>query len=186
VAELHASLIGDGFLSSLGPRFLARLYRRVVRSDDAFVLVVDAGGRPVGFIAGAMALGRLYRRFVVRDGVAAVAAAPLRLAGALPRVLETLRHGGDDDGGGGAELLAVAVDPAFRGARLGTVLVEGFLAEVARRGGGRAQVVVGADNAPAIAMYRRSGFAEVRAFELHPGTTSLVLAAATAAAPPAT
>jgi len=183
VARLHAALIGEGFLSSLGPRFLGRLYRRVADSGDCFVLVADAGAGPAGFIAGAMSLGRLYRRFVVRDGMAAFAGAPVRLLSALPRVLETLRHGGGgDDDVAGAELLAVAVDPAWRGRHLGTALVEGFLAEVARRGATTARVVVGADNAAAVAMYRRSGFEPARSFELHPGTTSLLLT--TPVAPP--
>jgi len=47
-------------------------------------------------------------------------------------------------------------------------------------------VVVGADNAAAIAMYRRAGFVPARTFELHRGTTSLLMehAGAGSAAPP--
>jgi len=175
VGELHARLITEGFLSSLGPRFLRRLYGRIARSPDSFVLVVDDAGKPVGFVAGTLSLGRLYRRFLALDGLAAGLAAPLRLAGALPTVLETLRHGRADHDGADAELLAVAVDPAWRGRQLGVALVEGFLAEVARRGARSAQVVVGAGNERAIAVYRRCGFAPARTFEMHRGTTSLLL-----------
>ena len=35
VASLHARLIAEGFLSSLGPRFLTRLYRRITRARRA-------------------------------------------------------------------------------------------------------------------------------------------------------
>jgi ribosomal protein S18 acetylase RimI-like enzyme len=199
VASLHARLIAEGFLSSLGPRFLSLLYRRVVRSAHSFLLVADDGEATAGFVAGADSVGRLYRDFMVRDGPAAVLAAPLRLLAGLPRVLETLRHGasGDsgrvDDGAGGgeprraaggrgatagpetSELLSIAVDPAWQGRGVGAELVTAFLHEVARRGGGRARVVVGAANEPAVALYHRAGFSAVRSFELHPGTESLLL-----------
>ena len=79
VATLHATRIGEGFLSSLGPGFLRRLYRRVLRSPDGFVIVATDGPRVVGFVAGIGDLGALYRRFVVHDGVAAGVAALPRL-----------------------------------------------------------------------------------------------------------
>ena len=185
VAALHRDLIAEGFLSSLGERFLCRLYRRVALSDDAFVLVAEDDDEVVGFIAGALSLGRLYRRFVLRDGAAVALGSPLRLAGAWRRVLETLRHGVDgEDGTPGAELLAVAVAPAWRGRGVGARLVSAFQAELTGRGVDASQVVVGADNAPAIAMYRRAGFTPARTFELHKGTASVLMAhVGTGAAP---
>ena len=42
-ARLHASQISDGFLSSLGPRFLRPLYRRIMRYPG--LLLVDRRGR---------------------------------------------------------------------------------------------------------------------------------------------
>ena len=57
-----------------------------------------------GFIAGSMSLGRLYRSFVVRDGVPAALSAPGRVVTSLPRVLETLRHGGAPAPAGSGEL----------------------------------------------------------------------------------
>jgi len=176
-ADLHARLISEGFLSSLGPRFLGRLYRRITRSEGSFLLIAESGGTTVGFIAGSVATGRLYRSFLTRDGIAAFLSAPVRLVTALPRVVETLRHGraGPDDGASGGELLAVAVDPRWRSRRVGHLLVEAFLRELGDRDVGSAHVVVGAANEAAIAMYRRSGFAEARTFEMHPGTVSLVM-----------
>ena len=76
-ALLHAGQIDEGFLSTLGPSFLARLYRRVALSDDSFLLIADASGKRVGFLAGALDVASLYKRFLIRDGViAGVAAAP--------------------------------------------------------------------------------------------------------------
>ncbi len=174
-AALHAQLIAEGFLSSLGPRFLGRLYNRIARADGSFLFIAEADSTPVGFIAGSVALGRLYRTFLLRDGVASSLSAPVRLLTALPRVLETLRHGRGDVGTGGAELLAVAVDPGWRDHHVGRQLVGSFLGELERRGVRSAHVVVGADNAAAIAMYRRAGFAAVETFEMHRGIRSVLM-----------
>ncbi len=177
-ASLHAQLITEGFLSSLGTRFLGRLYQRITRSEGSFLLIAEVRGATIGFIAGSAAVGRLYRDFLLRDGVAASLSAPLRLVTAVPRVLETLRHGrrgADGDGVEGGELLAVAVDPGWRGRQVGQLLVERFLGELERRGLGSAHVVVGADNTAAIAMYRRAGFTTVRTVEFHRGTRSVLM-----------
>jgi ribosomal protein S18 acetylase RimI-like enzyme len=174
-ASMHAQLISEGFLSSLGPRFLRRLYGRIARADGSFLIVAEANGTMTGFIAGSVALGALYRSFLLRDGVAASLSAPVHLATAIPRVLETLRHGRSGGGAGAGELLAVAVEPAWRDRQIGRQLVEGFLGELERRGADTARVVVGAGNAGAIAMYRRAGFTPTRTFELHPGTRSVLM-----------
>lgn len=175
-AELHAGQIAEGFLSQLGPAFLERLYRRIARTDSSFLLVAAEGDRVVGFLAGSCDVGGLYRRFLVRDGVAAALGAWRNLLRAWPRALETLRHGGSDEvAAGGAELLSVAVDPAARGRGVGGALVAAFVAELGRRGVGSGHVVVAADNASAISLYERGGFVRSRTFELHPGTVSLVL-----------
>jgi ribosomal protein S18 acetylase RimI-like enzyme len=185
-ARLHAGLITEGFLARLGPRFLRHLYRCVADGPDSFLLMAEgavaegatATGAPIaGFLAGALDLRALYRRFALRHGpVAALSSLP-RLLGALPRVWETLRHGAAGAGAEGAEaeLLSVAVDPAWQGRHVGALLVEGFLAELGRRGVASSHVVVGADNAPAVALYGRAGFTGVRTFELHRGTTSLLM-----------
>jgi ribosomal protein S18 acetylase RimI-like enzyme len=157
-ARLHSGSITEGFLAALGPRFLARLYRRIVTSPDAFLLVADGhrssggDGTTAGFIAGALDLGALYRRFIVRDGLAATLSALPQLLHSWPQAWETLRHGTTTDAttsdsqSGAAELLAIAVDPLWRGRHVGSQLVDGFLAELDRRsvdrapgGGGRRQ-----------------------------------------------
>ena len=175
-ARLHAGRITEGFLSFLGPGFLTRLYRRIARSPGSFLLVADAGGTVVGFIAGSADVGGLYRSFLVRDGVPAGLAAAPRLLRGWHRVLETLRHGSGGAGTGrGTELLAVAVDPGSSGRGVGTDLVTAFLDQVAAAGATEAYVVVGADNTGAIGLYGRAGFAPVEEFELHAGTRSLCM-----------
>ena len=57
-----------------------------------------------------------------------------------------------------AELLTIAVAPAFRRQGIGARLVSGFLGEAAARGATRAFLEVSADNAAAIAVYDSLGF----------------------------
>jgi ribosomal protein S18 acetylase RimI-like enzyme len=195
-ARLHAGLITEGFLARLGPRFLGPLYRCVAAGPDSFLLIAEgadpggddpeggagggahAGDRAVaGFLAGALDLRALYRRFALRHGVGAAFSSLPRLVPALPRVWETVRHGAAAPGPetAGAELLSVAVDPAWQGRHVGALLVSAFVDELDRRGVESSQVVVGADNDRAVALYGRAGFTSVRTFELHRGTTSLLM-----------
>jgi ribosomal protein S18 acetylase RimI-like enzyme len=173
-AALHAGQISEGFLSILGPSFLRRLYRRIARTPDSFLLIVQDGTKTVGFLAGSSDVSGLYRSFVLRDGLAAAFASAGRLLRSWRRVVETLHHGASG-AADGAELLAVAVDPAVRGRGVGTLLVNGFLHEMERRRQDAAHVVVGADNETAIALYGRAGFGTAETFELHPGTESLLM-----------
>jgi ribosomal protein S18 acetylase RimI-like enzyme len=175
-ARLHATQISEGFLASLGPRFLVHLYGRIARDPSSFLLVADgaAQSEPVaGFIAGAVDVRALYRSFLRHDGPTAAASALAGLVRSWRTALETLRHG--TDGPDGPELLAVAVDPAWRGGGVGARLVAAFQTEIQRRGLGEASVVVGAANEPAQALYRSAGFAARRAVEVHPGVPSLLM-----------
>ena len=185
-ASLHANLIPEGFLSSLGEGLLRRLYRRVTRSPGSFLLVAECGDEGAGFLAGTVALGRLYREFALRDGVAAAARAARRLLVSWPQAIETLRHAGRGSAGGDracGELLAIAVDPEHRRSGAGRMLVDGFVAQLARRDVRCAQVVVGADNIAAVALYEQAGFRPESTLELHRGTTSLLMTRTVGAGP---
>jgi ribosomal protein S18 acetylase RimI-like enzyme len=175
-AQLHASGISEGFLPRLGPRFLTRLYRCVVKDDRSFLFVAEEQGRIVGMIAGTEDVHALYRRFLRRDGlVATIVAAPrvLRHAGA---VLETLRYGGSSGTDlPPAELLAVAVDGAARGRGLGRELVDALNSEFERRAISSSKVVVGATNDHALHLYRGCGYRDASTVEVHRNITSQVL-----------
>lgn len=62
---------------------------------------------------------------------------------------------------GEAELLTLAVAPDRQRSGIGGRLVAAFLAEARARGAVQAFLEVAADNAAAIGLYRRAGFAEV-------------------------
>jgi ribosomal protein S18 acetylase RimI-like enzyme len=180
VAWLHADRIAEGFLVTLGPAFLRRLYGRIVRSPRGFVLVADApaaGARRVdGFVAVADDTAALYREFVLHDGVLAGFAAAPGLLRAPRSVFETLRYGLRSDAGGpGAEILATAVASDRAGRGIGTALVRAAVDELRRRGARRAHVVTAADNRAAARAYERGGFRAGGHREVHRGVAQQLL-----------
>ncbi|HEX5615214.1 MAG TPA: GNAT family N-acetyltransferase [Acidimicrobiia bacterium] len=176
IARLHATRITEGFLPTLGARFLTRLYRRVARSSRAFAVVAtDESGAVVGFAAATTDLGALYREFVVRDGVVAGALAAPRLVRSWRKVVETLRYPAAIGALPDAEILAVAVDPALAGTGIGSRLVGAATDELARRGVTAVKVVAGADNVAALRLYERCGFTARERVAVHHGVASEVL-----------
>ena len=176
IAVLHAAEIREGFLPTLGTRFLTRLYRRIVRSQSSFAFVADRGDGAVGFAAGTESLRALYRSFMLRDGLVTVVVCGPRLARSWRRVSETLRYPTHEAVDlPPAELIAIAVGRDARGLGLGHLLVDAITAEFSRRGVGAARVVAGADNEPALRLYRACGFRSAATLQVHKGTASEVM-----------
>jgi ribosomal protein S18 acetylase RimI-like enzyme len=176
VAELHSSGITEGFLSSLGTPFLARLYQAMARSPDAVLLLARVDGEVAGFVAGSARPGRFYRWFLQNDAPsAALALLPRALH---PRVLfrmtETLRQvrrNPDDDAV--AELFAIAVSGSTRRGGVGAALVSRLEQELVEDGAEALTVVVGASNAGARAFYERMGFSDPDPLQVHRGEPSV-------------
>jgi ribosomal protein S18 acetylase RimI-like enzyme len=175
VAALHAARIGEGFLVTLGPRFLARLYRRIALSPAAVLLVAEDGDRVVGFVAAATSTRRLYGDFLRHDALPAGLAAAPAVIRAPRRVWETLRYGSDDDELPEAEVLSIAVAADAEGRGIGGALLVAALEELARAGAPAARVVTAVGNDPALAMYERAGFRRRTRTEVHSGVPQEVL-----------
>jgi ribosomal protein S18 acetylase RimI-like enzyme len=175
IVDLHAGRIADGFLVTLGRPFLRRLYRRMVRSRRAFVLVVDDGG-VCGFVAAAEDTGAFYREFLVHDGPAAGVTAMAGIARAPRAVLETMRYGfrGHEDAPA-AEIMAIAVAVGAQRRGLGAHLVVAAVNELRRRGVPTARVVTAVDNLAAIRAYELGGFHRHGFDQVHREVTQLVL-----------
>lgn len=176
IAKLHHEGIGTGFLSSLGPGFLEVLYRTMIDSVRASVIVVESDGAVVGFVAGTVDTGAFYRDFFRRKVLtAAFRTLPSLLRPSTWRNLwETTRYGGESLGASvSAELLSMAVAPEARRSGVGAELVESLQGWYEQKGVDSAKVVVGADNAPAISLYSRCGFEEPRELEVHRGVRSI-------------
>lgn len=176
LARLHMDSINKGFLPRLGPSFMERLYAAMLERPDAVILVADGVSRPVGFVAGAGDVGALYRHFVRHHGIAAsIAALPRLLRPAIMRrAWETLRYDSEHTGVS-AELLAMAVAGEARRRGIASALGAAFLDAMHAQGDHHVKVVVSSDNESAIAAYRKMGFAEHGAMEVHAGEMSEVM-----------
>lgn len=178
---LHSSRINEGFLPTLGPRFLGRLYRRIALDRDSFLMVAEKDGEILAMASCTENLGHLYRVFILRDGVIAAASALLPILRSLPRVFETLKY--PSQGGSElaktplpeAEVLAVAVREGSSGLGVGRQIMVAVIAEFTRRGIESFKVITSSDNAASLALYRSTGFRDTAALEIHEGTDSLAL-----------
>jgi glycosyltransferase involved in cell wall biosynthesis/ribosomal protein S18 acetylase RimI-like enzyme len=177
LARLHRE-IPYAFLSSLGDGLLRELYRGLVKDREAVVLVAEEGdGRIAGFVTGAPSVGAFYRRFAVRHGPWAAAAAlpPLvRRPSLLWKLLETARYPSTAGDLPPAELLSIAVAPGSRGTGVGSALVKALLAAMGERGSSTVKVLVREENEPANGFYRSLGFRAARQVVLHDGRPSNV------------
>lgn len=189
VAQLHAENLDQGFLSTLGPRFLRLLYQAIDECPDACLLLAREGDQVVGFVAGTLNMGQVYRRLLRHWLALGLSLAPsLLIPRRLWRMLEILRYSRGKSGRvrafgtssaevpllPAAELLSIAVDPAYRGRGIAEDLYAGLKLFFATRGLGEFKIIVGAPLAPAHRFYRRLGAVPVAEIEVHRGAASTV------------
>ncbi|MBO3701655.1 MAG: GNAT family N-acetyltransferase [Candidatus Accumulibacter sp.] len=178
VAQLHASNIDQGFLSSLGTPFLALLYEAIDANESSVLLIARHEGRVVGFVTGAEGMGPIYRQLLRRWASLAGALLPavvsphklwkiaeILLMGKKPQPLSDLPH---------AELLSIAVDPALRSQGHAGALYRGLVEHFRQRGVDRFRIVVGEPLAAAHHFYSRMGAEPVGRIEVHQGETSVL------------
>jgi ribosomal protein S18 acetylase RimI-like enzyme len=175
LAALHATRISEGFLPSLGPKFLTRLYARIARSSGAFGYVVADGDHVLAFATGAESVSKLYKEFVIHDGVAASFDALPRLARSVRRVVETLRYPATTTDLPRAEILSVATDAAATGRGHGALALRAATTEFARRGCSAVKVTVGAANTGAVRFYESCAFERRGEVTVHGDARSEVL-----------
>lgn len=179
VAELHATNIDQGFLSSLGLRFLALLYRAIDESPSSVLLVAEHEGRIIGFISGGIGMRAIYSRMLRHWPQLLLALIPTLISPRrLLRIIEILRYSA-----GGveavaklphAELLSLAVDRAFRGQRYAEILYQRLAAYFEQHGIPEFKITVGSTLEPAHRFYRKMGAEPVAELELHPRSHSVI------------
>ena len=178
VAQLHIANINQGFLSTLGVGFVSLLYQVIDEGSDSVLLTVERDGRVVGFVAGGMGMGSIYRRMIYHTPRLALALLPsLFFPRRIWRMLEILRYSRDNDQSSSwprAELLSIALDPAFRGQHLAETLYRRLTEFFESRGNTEFKIVVGAALAPAHKFYLRMGAEPVAQTEVHQGEHSTI------------
>lgn len=178
VARLHVDNLDQGFLATLGQRFLALMYRAIDECDSAVLLVEQRDDRVIGFVAGANSMGPIYRQ-MLRHWLRLIPSLfpallnPLRVW----RILEILRYSGKSvavEDLPAYELLSIAVDPSARGQGVSERLYKGLVSHCREHGIPAFKIVVGEALAPAHRFYQRMGAEVAGETEVHRGERSLV------------
>ncbi|MEV4347448.1 bifunctional aminotransferase class I/II-fold pyridoxal phosphate-dependent enzyme/GNAT family N-acetyltransferase [Actinoplanes sp. NPDC049596] len=176
VAEMHATEVAHGFLSSLGVPALEVLYRHVAASHHCALFLAVEGNQPVGYICGSLDTSALVREFVRRRWwVAGPALVPKLLRpGRIFRAIETLRYAQAGDGLPRAEVINFVVRPGARGHGVAQQLFERLMGWFDEHGETAVKMVTGEQQRRAHGFYRKVG-AELHGHtSIHSGTASRV------------
>jgi ribosomal protein S18 acetylase RimI-like enzyme len=178
VAELHVKCIGQGFLSTLGPRVLALMYEAIDEASGSVLIVARDGDRVVGFVSGTSSMRNVYRCLLRKWPRLMIAIVPSVLSVArVKRMVETWSHTRGrkpQDGEEVAELLSIAVDPSVQGTGRAELLYLELCARFRSHGVKRFQIVVGSQLARAHGFYAKMGAKPAATVEVHKGVVSVV------------
>ena len=154
------------------------MYEAIDEAPGSILIVDEAGGQVRGFVSGGTGMRAIYR---------CMFAHPLRLGLALLpsllrprqiwRMVEVLRYGGGVASPASlpnAELLSIAVDPAWRGKGVSESLYRRLMAHFLASGVHQFRVTVGDALLPAHRFYVRMGAVAVGKLAVHTGGNSTV------------
>ncbi len=180
IADLHASGISEGFLSTLGLPFLSQLYRGIVTSRNSGVLVAHDEKEVLGFISYAHDVRSCYKDVLKRRWLQLgwTLLPNLLRSGVYRKVLETLGYPRHQKCSTGSpreqrsdsprpELLSMAVSSKARGQGIGKLLVAALEKEFRRDGVSGYFVVTHADDPVSTGFYSSRGFRQTGSFSSH-------------------
>ncbi|OOG37785.1 MULTISPECIES: GNAT family N-acetyltransferase [unclassified Rhodanobacter] len=178
VAALHVANIDQGFLSLLGVRFVSLMYQAIDEGEESVLLVIERDDRVIGFVAGGSGMRPIYRRMLRHAPRVMLALLPsLFSLRRVRRMLEILRYSHRNDRSvhlPRAELLSIAVDPAYRGQQHAETLYRKLTEIFSRQGIDEFKIIVGTALAPAHRFYRRMGALPIAEIEVHQNEASTI------------
>lgn len=178
LAEIHQSEIEQGFLSSLGVRFLRNLYGGLAKSPGAFVFAAVRDEEVMGFICGSTDTGKVYRGFLLSSGVVAAAQLVPKLLSwqRVRRLLETLFYPSRNQSLDlpKSEILNFCVSRSCQRMGIGKRLFADLVAEFQRRHVKSIRIVTGESQIKAQCFYESLQATKRAEIEVHDGTKSLV------------
>lgn len=180
--QIQLAEIGQGFLSSLGAKFVELLFEHVVSSKwGVVVLAIDEANKGVvGYVLGTIETRKLYWDFALRK-------LPKALFFFIPkmfsfkriiRAFETISypHKNKDQTPHlpSAELLDLAVEAPYHGKGIAQGLFKAFLTEFQKRGVKHFRIPTGRTLKRAHRFYEKMGATKACEFELHRGEVTVV------------
>jgi GNAT superfamily N-acetyltransferase len=173
MAHIHATSGTPGLLSDLGEGFLRDVYYAgLLASPVGYALVIEIGGKVVGFTTYSLDSRRLFSEIFRRrmpSTLAAIARASLRKPRVVFDFAQTVFT--EDKTGEGSDILAEAVSlevaPAFQGLGLGFILLEAAVSELRAAGATRIKARILAENVAVERLHPPLGFRRGATFRLH-------------------
>lgn len=176
VAKIHMDCINQGFLPTLGDKFLVLLYESIEAAPDSALFVERIDGKVVGFVSGGRGMGSIYRQMLKRWPRLISALFPALLSPRkLKRIFEIVwfsRKQKPVPGCPAAELFSIAVQDSARGTGVAVRLYRALMEYFALDGETAFCIVVGDSLAPAHHFYQRMGAVPVAQISVHDGQGS--------------
>lgn len=178
LARIHREEIDGGFLTSLGHRFLRRLYGALSGCPHACTIVAQSQDEVVGFICCTTDTRKVYRHFLLRYGLFVLPAVlPALLSPArIRRILETLLHPvrEADYESPPAQILNFCVASSRQRQGVGKTLFAKLVDEFRKKDVESLKIVTGAGQQKAQRFYESLGAEKVARTSVHGGETSYV------------
>ncbi|MEW6084868.1 MAG: GNAT family N-acetyltransferase [Chloroflexota bacterium] len=167
LARLHHRVM-HSLLTDLGLPFVERYYRIAGRDSSVVgMCAVDNDGNLLGWAAGSPKPNQVNRR--MRDAWMWFIIQMLRVSLTRPKLIRQLvasaRSSSAEMKAGAIELTYLGVDASARKQGLGRALLNAFLEAARAKKFSTVELSVEADNAGAIALYTKAGFAIIASFK---------------------
>lgn len=179
VAEIHMRGIKQGFLSSLGVRFLSLMYQAIDETENSALIIAREEGKIIGFVSGTLSIDDVYRSMLKKRRRLFAALLPsLFSPRRLVRILEIGLYGRKRPAAEAAlpsaELLSISVAGEFRGKKHADRLYQDLIRFFQSRQVPNFKIVVGESLAPARRFYQRMGAKAMGSTEVHKGEKSII------------
>jgi len=179
VATLHRQSISLGFLSQLGDGFLFYLYKSMSECDRSILIVAKCGDDVVGFVAGSIGLGPVYKHLLRHYFVGVVFALIPNMVSLskIKKIAETLLYSkreSDLEVLPPGELLSLAVKDDLRRVGVAKNLSMELVKQFKKKGLDAFNIIVGEELLGAQRFYEKMGAVKVGVIEVHEGSTSFV------------
>lgn len=177
IAKIHIDCIDQGFLSTLGERFLALLYRCIDETHTAVLIVERSDGEITGFVSGGQGMKAIYKTMFRHFPSLAVSLAPAVFSPTkIWRIIEILRQNPASSNfeRPAWELFSIAVIPKARGTGAAQNLYVNFRQALLEQEVYNFAIVVGENLGPAHRFYSNMGAKPESEIFVHGDSKSVV------------
>jgi GNAT superfamily N-acetyltransferase len=178
IAYIHQNEIGEGFLPTLGIKFLSKLYSRISRSEYTFLIAAFIDNEIVGFLAGSLDTRKFYKEFIIRDGLffLPILLPQLLSLDAILKVRETLLYPQKKEEVSlpNSEILNFCVSQKNQRKGVGKVIYKYAIEEFLRLNVNKVKIVTGCTQISAQSFYESFGASLATKTEIHKNVSSLI------------